>query len=226
MSQGSKGLLKHCRTLAPLMLVAASVPAWAQQPRDRSEHAIELYVSEDAVQALYTRQMNTEELGTVDVRAGVFYSEDRDLIAILDGLSLVGGADVDRREVAQAGSNRQQAQTPNRQQDRFELRVGPRAYGAFLNAENEDIFGIALGAEARYWMGADRSTSVVLGAFYAPDIATFGQADNIADLSLDIETELRPGTDVYVGFRAFEIDVASGDREVDDNMHVGFRRRF
>jgi hypothetical protein len=38
-------------------------------------------------------------------------------------------------------------------------------------------------------------------------------------------TRLRNGTDVFVGFRAFEIDMPV-DREVDDNMHVGFRRTF
>jgi hypothetical protein len=38
-------------------------------------------------------------------------------------------------------------------------------------------------------------------------------------------TRLRSGTDVFVGFRVFEIDLPV-DREVDDNLHVGLRRSF
>jgi hypothetical protein len=36
---------------------------------------------------------------------------------------------------------------------------------------------------------------------------------------------LRDGMDVFAGFRALEIDLPI-DREVDDNLHVGFRRSF
>ena len=64
-----------------------------------------------------------------------------------------------------------------------------------------------------------------LNLFYAPDIATFGTADNVKDRSIRFMTKLRDGTDVFVGFRAFEIDLPI-DREVDDNLHVGFRRSF
>jgi hypothetical protein len=66
---------------------------------------------------------------------------------------------------------------------------------------------------------------VTVALFYAPDIVTFGVADNIKDVSLRLMTRLRSGTDVFVGFRAFEIDMPV-DREVDDNLHVGFRRSF
>jgi hypothetical protein len=66
---------------------------------------------------------------------------------------------------------------------------------------------------------------VTLSLFYSPDIVTFGQADNIKDGSLRLMTRLRSGTDVFVGFRVFEIDLPV-DREVDDNLHVGLRRSF
>ena len=37
---------------------------------------------------------------------------------------------------------------------------------------------------------------------------------------------VRNGTDVFLGVRSFEIDIEPVDREVDDNLHVGFRRSF
>jgi hypothetical protein len=196
------------------MLLTATGPALAQQDdgqRDAGErvttidHAVELYISDDALQAQYVRTLNLGELGPTEIRGGFFYNEDRDLIGIGDLLADVGD-DVDVRDL--------------------ELRVGTRVYGAFLAPEDQDVFGVGLGGEAQYFFGAARTTSVTLALFYSPDIATFGVADNFKDASLRFMTRLRNGTDVFVGFRMFEIDLQPEDREVDDNMHVGFRRSF
>lgn len=194
-------------------LLAAGGPAVAQQ-EDRvttTDHAIELYISEDALQAQYVRGMDLGELGPVEIRGGFFYNEDRDLIGMGDLLASIGD-DVGVRSL--------------------ELRVGTRVYGAFLAPEDQDVFSIGLGGEAQYFLGSARNTSVTLGLFYAPDIVTFGQADNITDMNMRLMTRLRNGTDVFVGFRIFEIDSpgngidSAGDREVDDNLHVGLRRSF
>jgi hypothetical protein len=134
----------------------------------------------------------------------VFFNETRDLVAIGSALTRVGTPESEGRLVA---------------------RVGPRVYGAFLNAEDEDVFGIGLGGEVRYYLGAARNTSIALDAYYAPDIITFGEADNLAEASLRIATRLRTGTIVFIGYRAFEVDLPI-DRELDDNVHVGFRRNF
>jgi hypothetical protein len=83
-----------------------------------------------------------------------------------------------------------------------------------------------LGGEAQYFLNSARSASVTLAAFYSPDIMTFGEADNVKDVSLRFMTRLRNGTDVFFGFRMLEIDMDPVDREVDDNMHLGFRRSF
>jgi hypothetical protein len=196
------------------MLIAASGAAVAQQPDGQRnpdnrvttiDHAVEFYISDDALQAQYVRTLDLGELGPTEVRGGFFYNEDRDLIGVGDLLAYVGD-DVGVRDL--------------------ELRVGTRVYGAFLAPEDQDVFGVGLGAEAQYFMNSARSASVTLALFYSPDIATFGVADNIKDASLRFMTRLRNGTDVFIGFRMFEIDMAPEDREVDDNMHVGFRRSF
>jgi hypothetical protein len=192
-------------------LLATTGTAVAQQndgPGDRVttiDHAVEFYISDDALQAEYVRTLDLGELGPTQVRGGFFYNEDGDLIGIGDLLANVGD-DVGVRDL--------------------ELRVGTRVYGAFLAPEDEDVFGVGLGVEAQYFLNQSRSTSVTLALFYSPDIVTFGQADNVKDASLRLMTRLRNGTDVFVGFRMFEIDMAPEDREVDDNMHVGFRRSF
>jgi hypothetical protein len=169
------------------------------------DHAIELYISDDALQGLYVRTLDLGEVGPTEVRGGFFYNEDRDLIAVADLLALVGDEEGIPRK--------------------FEVRVGTRVYGAFLAPEDQDVFGVGLGGEAQYFFNRARTASVTLSVFYSPDIVTFGTADNVKDASVRVMTRLRDGTDVFVGFRAFEIDLPI-DREVDDNLHVGFRRSF
>ena len=192
------------------LIIAAPVVAQDNRtPRERLDqatidHAIELYVSNDAFQGQYIRTLDLGEVGPTEARLGFFYNEDRDLIGMGDLLALVGD-EVNVRSL--------------------ELRVGTRVYGMFLAEEDEDVFGVGLGGEAIYYFGNTRRTSVSLGAFYAPDIMTFGSADNVKDVSLRLMTRLRDGTDVFVGIRSFEIDLPN-DREVYDNMHVGFRRSF
>jgi hypothetical protein len=193
------------------LLLVGTAPAGAQQPRDRTgesvtttDHAIEAYISNDALQALYVRTLDLGDVGPTEVRGGFFYNEDRDLIAVGDLLTWVGD-EVDVRSL--------------------EVRVGTRVYGAFLAPEDQDVFGIGLGGEAEYFFGSARNVSVKLSAFYSPDIVTFGTADNVKDSSLRLMARLRDGTDIFVGFRVFEIDLPV-DREVDDNLHVGFRRSF
>jgi hypothetical protein len=197
------------RSLAWLALLTTAGPALAQQQGNDEvrtlDHAVEMYISDDALQARYVRTLDLGELGPTEVRGGFFYNEDRDLIVSGDLLASVGD-EIDAR--------------------RFEVRVGTRVYGAFLALEDQDVFGVGLGGEAQYFFNRSRSTSVQLSVFYSPDIVTFGTADNIKDASLRLITRLRDGTDVFVGFRVFEIDLDVDDREVDDNMHVGFRRSF
>lgn len=199
------------RSIAALAMLAGAVPALAQQSNDgvgdrvrTIDHAVEFYISNDALQALYVRDLELGDIGPTEVRGGFFYNEDRDLIGIADLLLLVGD-EVDVR--------------------RLDVRVGTRLYGAFLAPEDEDVFGVGLGGEAEYFFNRARTVSIKLGLFYSPDIATFGDADNVKDVSVRLMTRLRDGTDIFVGYRNFEIDLPV-DREVDDHVHVGFRRSF
>lgn len=200
---------KRCSVAGLWALCLTAGPALAQDgDRERVttvDHAVELYISDDALQGLYVRTLDLGEVGPTEVRGGFFYNEDRDLIAVADLLALVGDEEGIPR--------------------RFEVRVGTRVYGAFLAPEDQDVFGVGLGGEAEYFFNRARTASVTLSVFYSPDIVTFGTADNVKDASVRLMTRLRSGTDVFVGFRAFEIDLPI-DREVDDNLHVGFRRSF
>lgn len=186
------------------LLIGAPSLVFGQQTAGGETQGFEAYISEDALQALYVRNMDVGELGTNDVRVGFFINEDRDLIGLADMLVDVG--EPDRRPY-------------------WQLEVGPRVYGALLAVEDQDIFAVAVGGKLSYFLGRSRNTSVSASLFYAPDIITFGSADNVKDVSIRLETQLTDATRIFVGYRNLEFDLAL-DREVDDGMHVGIHHSF
>jgi hypothetical protein len=169
------------------------------------DHAVEGYVSNIALQMQYVREFGVEGLGPVEARAGALYTEQRDLIGMGDLLAYLGDQ-AERRLI--------------------DVSVGTRVYAAFLNEENEDTFGIGFGGEAEWFFSRDRRTSLKASAYYTPDILTFGIADNATDWSVRLLTRIRENTDVFVGYRSLQFETRVGDREVDDHLHVGFRRVF
>ncbi len=214
----ARAWLQLAASTALIAVAATPAPAPAQQPGpivegaervdervDALDRYIEAYVSDDSIQVQYVQQVNVEGVGPIEARGGFFYNESRDLIGVVDGLLYIGDQ-ADRRQV--------------------EVSVGTRLYGAFLNAENEDTFAVGFGGEAAFYFTADQRTAVQLTAFYAPDILTFGIANNIQDVDLRLQTRIREATDIYIGYRTLEIQTTLGDREVDDNLHIGFRRNF
>ena len=200
-----ESLLRAAWTTTLLLGVAWPLSfANAQQAAEQSEHGLDVYLSEDALQALYARTLPIGQVDDARIRVGFFMNEARDLIGI-------GDASVDVID-------------PTRRRH-WGLAVGPRAYGALLSIEDQDIFAIALGGKASYYFDDDRDTAISLTMYYAPDIVTFGTADNVTDVSVEFETRLTERMRVYVGYRTFEIDLPI-DREVDDGLHLGLRGNF
>jgi hypothetical protein len=169
------------------------------------DNAVEGYVSDIALQVQYVRDFSVQGLGPVEGRVGAFYNEQRDLIGVGDLLAYLGDQ-ADRRLI--------------------DVSVGTRVYAAFLNQENEDTLGVGFGGEAEWFFSRDRRTSLKASAFYTPDILTFGIADNVTDWGVRLMTRIRENTDIFVGYRSLEFDTRVGNREVDDHLHVGFRRVF
>jgi YfaZ precursor len=199
--------LTKCRYF--LLLLCAGGPAWAQvevsgQTQPMEVQAIEGYLSEDAVDLSYHRTMVVNQIGSTDFSGTVFFDEERDLVLSLTGMTRIGAADQLRR---------------------FVIHGGARVYAAFLNTEDDDVLSAAIGGTARYYLGRLRGSSIVLGAFYGPDILTFGNADGVRDTYLRFEFGLNGRTAVFAGYRrlTFQLDE---DRDIDDSVHIGARYRF
>jgi hypothetical protein len=112
--------------------------------------------------------------------------------------------------------------------DRLQLLFGPRAYAALLEDENTDVFAVSLGVEARFVIDPGSGLAIAGQAFYAPDILTFGTADNLTDLSARIELGLQDRLTVFGGMRWFEFDLINdlGTRTLQEELFAGLSWRF
>ncbi|MGH8167199.1 MAG: hypothetical protein ACREQ1_08170, partial [Woeseiaceae bacterium] len=61
---------------------------------------------------------------------------------------------------------------------------------------------------------------------YAPDILTFGSADNMFDVVARAEIPLTDRVTGFGGYRQFEIDLVEGRTELEESIHIGLRYRF
>ena len=183
--------------LTVAMLIA--IPATAQQIEETVGASAELALSNDTLDVRYLAKMNAGD----DSRftGGVFLGEERDLVL---NAGKMFGVDSDRR---------------------FDLAFGPQLYAALLRDENEDVMALSLGGEMRFYFDPNRRYAVSGRAFYAPDILSFGSADNLTDLSARAELQVSERVMAFVGMRWFEFDLTDGEgeRTLQEELFVGVR---
>jgi len=107
---------------------------------------------------------------------------------------------------------------------RLTVLVGPQVYAALLDEENNDVMAGSVGADVRFLLNRQLGLAVAGHAFYAPDILTFGSADNLTDLGARVELAVAPRVTVFGGMRWFEFDLTEGggERTLQEEVFVGF----
>lgn len=166
----------------------------------------EIAVSDESVQLRYIRPrvQPADNVEAGQLGFGLFLSEERDIVASANYF-----VDATRLRI-----------------NRLSFMVGPVAYAALLGDENEDVFALALGAEARFRLLRNPRVDIVGQAVYAPDILTFGSADNVWDVVGRAEIPITDRVTGFGGFRLFEIDLLEGKKELEETVHLGLRYRF
>jgi hypothetical protein len=181
-----------------LICCAFAFPALGQS--DPPVRSLELALSEESAQLRYDTPTDTGGEGSRMFYA-IFLSEDRDVVGsaalLLDSDFQVGPVDI---------------------------KFGPQAYGALLSDENQDVFALALGIEARFNIERTRGLALVGSAFYSPDILTFGSADNLTDFMARAEIRLNDKLIGFAGYRWFELDLLDrAERELQNELFAGVR---
>jgi hypothetical protein len=177
----------------------------AQQPQTEFDSTAEIQLSDETLQLRYID--TGDHLGIEESRlAGAFFlSESRDVV-LSAGLQLP--ANIDLGPLA--------------------LTFGPQVYAALLEEENSDTMAMSIGTEVRLDLAPSLGLAVTGQAYYAPDILTFGSADNIVDLSARLEVGVADQLIVFGGVRLFEFDLTEGEgeRTLQDELFAGFGYRF
>jgi hypothetical protein len=191
--------MPHYLLPLPALLLGAALAA--SPPVAAQDAAGEIGVSDESVQLRYLA-WNTGQ--SSELGFGLFLNENRDIIATTHYY-----IEADALRI-----------------NRLTFKAGPVGYAALLNTENTDIFSVALGAEARFEFLPRQGLVVAVQAAYAPDILTFGSADNLVDFTARVELPLTDRVIGFAGYRLLEIDLLTGTREVEESAHVGIRYLF
>lgn len=182
-----------------------SAPAIQAQEEEATVPRGELALSNDTLQIEYVGSGGRMAGGNSQITGAFFLSEDRDIVL---SAGMLFPADVDLGPLSAA--------------------FGPRAYAALLDEENNDVLSLSVGAQLRFDIPRIDGLAIVGHAFYAPDILTFGSADNITDLSARAEMQLAERLIGFAGMRWFEFDLieGGGEQTLQEEVFVGAGWRF
>ena len=206
-------------SVASVMMVSnalAQTTAGAEQPADRVSPsatatppdeggALELALSDDYLQARYFTGGGLLGVDQAKGHVGLYFSDNRDIIGNVGLMS-------DPAPLLTDG---------------LTFSAGARGYLAFLSDPNDDVFGLAPGAQARYALPFAHPVYAVGTIFFAPDILTLGDADHILDLDLRAETQIVSNLVGFLSFREFRFDSDEGDdKKAASEFQIGARFAF
>ena len=197
-------MMKSLAALAALLALMLN-PAQAAENDSADDSIGELALSNDTLQVRYVTGGQLVGVDNSRFSGAFFLSEERDTV-LSAGLVFPAGIDLGPLSLA----------------------AGPQVYAALLKDENDDVMAVSVGAEVRLLLNRRRGLAVSGHAYYAPDILTFGSADNLTDLSARVEIGLWDQALVFGGMRWFEFDLTEGDgeRTLQEEVFVGFGYRF
>lgn len=166
----------------------------------------EAALSSETAQFTFRSDSSLIGWGGADLGFGLFYNEENDFIGQVELLQ--------RRQAS--------SQAP------LTLGVGVKAYAGRIDATRDEIFGLGIGGEVRYTFAGVMPVSIYLRAYFAPEITSFGDTDEISDSLLGVQVEVLPQTTAFVGIRHIEVDSKDvRNYELDDDkLHFGVRLTF
>ena len=183
---------------------SASSPSMADLAPARGS-MVELALSDDYIQGRYFTTGGLLGFDNMDGHVGAYFSDNRDLVLNI-------GLMTAHAPILKEG---------------LSFSVGGRGYLALLSSPNDDVFAAAPGVEARYRLPVAHPTHAVGSLFYAPDILTLGDAEDIIDLDLRVETQVVENAIGFIGYREFRFDSDEGDdKKAASEIQVGGRFAF
>lgn len=173
--------------------------------------AIDFRVAKNMAELSFLTQAASFGYGGADIGFGALVNEYNDVLA--NAAILVSGSSAGDVKALHFG-------------------VGAKAYAGMLEGPDEaplDVDGgaIAIGARMRYVFPGGMPLAVLGEAFYAPEVTSISDFDELLEYRFALELEVTPSARAYVGYRKLEVTFANNiDYEVDDEAHIGVRFEF
>jgi len=186
----------------PAAANAENNPDVIQVVAEEPANAMEFYASDKAAELTYERAGSVLGLNNTRARVGFLISEERDNV-------LTGAVMYDVKPKFFPG---------------FKVAFGSKIYAGLLGLENADVVALAANISVGYKFPI-KQFPLDLGASlgYAPDILTFGQSDRVFDWTVRAGLGLTDNIDGFVGLRFFQFDTRPGERNIDQQAHLGIR---
>ncbi len=171
-----------------------------------SANDFEAALSSETAQFTFRSDSSLIGWGGSDLAFGLFYNEDSDYVF---QASLM--------QMRQAS-----------EENPLTFGVGVKTYLGSLDDINEDVFAFGIGGEVRYTIPGTMPMALYARGFYAPDITSFADAEEVIDYTFGFQIEALPQTTAFIGIRHLEFETDDdGDYEADDDeLHLGVRLTF
>ncbi len=158
-------------------------------------------------------------IGGATVGAALLFNENDD-IAFSIG-ALITGSSAGRNRALQFGAG---ARLYVAQLDREPGMVIDGVVVA-ANDNDETIASLAIGGSASYIFPSRTPMAISIELFYAPNITSFADNEDVVDAQIRFELEVAPSTRIYLGYRDLEAKMESSglDYVLDDSAHFGVR---
>ena len=171
-----------------------------------SANDFEAALSTDTAQFTFRSDSSLIGWGGSDLGLGLFYNTDNSLVA--------------------EGSLMQMR--PASEEMPLTFGVGVKAYAGSVDHNDDNVVAFAIGGEVRYTIPGTMPMAVYGRGFYAPNITSFADADEVTDLTAGFQIEVMPQTTAFVGIHHLEFGIDNkNDYTADDNnIHIGVRLTF
>jgi hypothetical protein len=170
---------------------------------------VDLYVAGESLQLSYLSQISLVGSSVQNYDLSLLFTNDRDIVASAGLMvpGLLSGA------------------FPSW----FDFSLGAKGYFSLLSEPAKlDVFTLAPGIDARFTIPTKIPMYLYGSFFYAPEILTFGDADEMYDFIARYEVRVIPTAVIYAGYRLlrYEAKFTGEDVDTDDGLHIGVRVTF
>jgi len=212
------------RLLAVPALLAALAGARAAQ-QTKVDRPAETEPGSEPDQAFAPLEIGPEHAFEVAISGDSLWLAYRHWLADPGGYASVGWLSGEDDDYALIGRfvrfGRPHAETP------LGVGIGLGLVGVSLDDTDEELYAITLTAAAAYTWQLDYPTRLGVELSFAPDIATFGDGEEVVDLLARAEVDLSSWATAFGGYRLFEVDSDDdSDHEVDSSVQAGVRLGF